>query len=498
MRKSKRKLKNYILSRFYRYKWVVISLPIIFVVVWGIQKTVDLTDDVNEDSQVALSSVDVLYQKALDLAENGDTSGCHDIMMKIAPLSEQGFKPRGYALAHMWIAENILKNFDSTTLTRFPYLKDQSATLEAGSLVGSSKLAVKAQHHLEHAVTLDPGLNHAHLMLATLYIAQDKRNKAISLLVEAIANEEYPHPELHIPLANALTFSGDDAALEEQAWYFLTTIGKEINSGRSNSTSSRVKYALYALILKKNDNAASVIKRITEHNNNGEMDKNQLNIEGVNVAYYYHQALAAGKIAMSGGDYKLVVNMLGKAYGIQPDNELLLRTFTDISKQHPPVRDAIKNLLKNTDQGSVIPSKGKSSNMRHILLSILAEGDAQEALKYAELAVASQPDNVDAIVQLATLLSNAKQPDYDRICEIMETSIAIGKKSESVSSRQYFLYGRALAELSQWNSAIVALEMALPDYAEKKKVHTLLARAYLSVGKSDIADDHKALAHGTK
>ena len=491
MKKFKRKFKRYYQYKLQRYNWVWITLIIIIVAFWGASKIIDATQDHDEARLMRVDTPEISYKKALDLEAKGDVSGCKELMLKLASLSGSSADPRGYAPAHVWMAKHLLGKFIPHSLTQHPFAESPKESAGSEKLFKSHENILQAQKHLEYAVNLDPKLKDPPLLLAELYLAQNDRNKAVNFLISKIAHSEHPHPELHIPLANALAFPGDDTALEEKAWHSLTVLGKEISLSNHGADSKRVEYILNALVLKKFDNARAAARRIARGAHVSDSPEGQSVAKGVNMAIHYHQAIAFMDVGHQQSDYTKVVEELGKALSEQPDNSLLLDVLMSLSKAQPSLRDAVKKIIKQSELESTQSSREIRAK-RYLLLSLLSEKDLEMAIKYAEQSVDLKPDDVDGVTQLALLLCRVKEPDYVKIKNTIKRVIPKGHKVRNAHSEQYFVYGYTLTKLKRWGEAIVALEKALPGSSDPKKVHALLAQAYEGAGKKLLASGHRS------
>jgi len=503
MSKRSRKFKKRIRKHIATYLKVVGVVAVFTVVVWvALQPEKNVNTPSWDGTKSALMGVsyDEKYEEAMALVASGKKRDARVLMDKMAPLSEGRIKPRGYALAHVWMAKDLLGGFKSDFLNTFPLDARRGKSSKIPYTLPKEKTLLLAQWHLEHAISLNPELGEAPLALSAVWIARGKRASAVEVMIRAIADQEYPHPELQIPFSNLLTYAGDDLAMEDKAWHSLTVLGRSVAGASRENAGERVEYALNALILKKYDNVVSVIRKMERDFSNAKRFPHaEASIEGMKVSVPYRKAVLLSGVAASRSEseanlaYKAVVNTLGEVLAIDPNNVSAINALSTLAKSQPELQGMIKGILGKSTQTKQ-SSMGGAAARSHLILSNLTGNDVKEAKKHMEAAVLSSPDDADVLIGLAGLLIKEPQPDFARVGKLATDAIHAKKVQGQVKidPDYYRIQGEAFLALGKWEPAIASLEVALPNHPDSKRMHRLLAKAYEAADQPELAMRHKA------
>jgi len=506
-RQFKKKFRRH-LATYLKIAGVVVVLGVVIWVALQPEENVNTPSWDGTKSALMGVSYDETYEEAMEMIAAGKKKDARELMDKMAPLSEGRIKPRGYALAHIWMAKDLLGGFRPKFLNTFPLEARHGTPSKVPYTLPKEEKSQLAQRHLEHAISLDPELGEAPLALSAVWIARGKRASAMEVMIRAIAHKEHPHPELQVPFSNLLTYAGDDLEMEDKAWYSLTVLGRSVAGTSRENAGERMEYALNALILKKYDNVASVIRKMERDFSNAKRFPHAVaSIHGLKVAVAYRKAVLLASDAASKSEseantaYEAVVNALGEVLTIDPGNISVINALSTLAKSQPELQERIKGILGKSAQtkpSSSGTTTGGSAARSHLLLSALSGSDAKVAKKHLEAAVLSSPDDADALIGLAGLLIKEPQPDFARVGKLATDAIDSKKRqgAAKIDPDYYRIQGEALLASGKWEPSIVSLETVLSTHPDQKSIHQLLAKAYQAAGQLELAQKHQAKATG--
>lgn len=488
----RRKYKRH--KRKWQHVYVITFLILAFIVVglWAAQFLMKKEVQHTEKKQEILGTSEDVYNRALEEHKNGDKQKAHILMKSLARLSDRDSKPIGYGKAHLWMAQQRLSGFDTDFIWEFPLEKTEDEPVSSKQLEDFSK----AQRHLKHAVKLNPELKDALMLLVAIYMRLDKYNEAMDVLIDAVTHPKYPHPDLHIPLANNLLSLSGDFTLRNKASYTFSLLGEEVSSGRERSISKQVSYVLSALMLKRFENADITIRRIESQRairqsteNKSTNKSNQ--IPYLRVAYHYHRAidqLEDSDNATPSQDISGIVQELQKAVEASPEMEPLIRALSHLGEADTNEREKILKLLeKMLSDGEKVSSKAKSKI--YYRLSEQKNLEKEKKKVFLEQAVKEDPENGQALTSLLDLLIKNKNSDKKQVIELAHS--ALKHSPEEQKGQNYRNLGAAYLEEKKWFDAIINLEKALNILGSKASLHEMLSEAYAGEGKNEIAQRHR-------
>ncbi|MBT8038315.1 MAG: CDC27 family protein [Verrucomicrobiae bacterium] len=495
MARLKRKLKKHWVYKKHVYQRVLVIVVPVVIAVWG--ALVMVQKEGQHDGVVAAMSgtLEEKYQRALELEDEGSVNEARVMMTRLARLGASADKPLGFGMAHFWVARDMLSGFDSGFLWSFP--ADVGGMARSMAL-GSSEDVLLAQRHLAHAVALNPEWEPGVVMLAASYAAQGRRNQAVDVLWDAVSHEKSALPRLHVPLANVLTMQGDDLALSERAQHLFSSHAMNVSSGRNRDVFVRIRYVLSALILKKYESAEVAIRRLEVQHRSSQPIKDVERraydaVRAVRMAYHYHRAVHQYQTAQSdpSGDYKKVVDELAKVTAVQPDCDAAIEALSIIASKDVSQKARIKRCLQTVLANE---SKGNAQLRSRVsmALGLMADQVDNTRRTYLEKAVNENPENGEAMLQLAKVLAADSEPDYVRIHQLAKDAMPHVRKEWHASC--HYLLGLSQLRLKNWDEAIIALERSLDAFDDKVSVHRLLAEAYTLVGQPKIAAKHQERA----
>ena len=481
-----RRVKRHIKRKKAVYLRISLVVVLLVIAIWSAEQ-MNLKEDEHAEVVKALTgTADERFQVGKEKAVEGEMAEARTIMLRLARLGDSADKPVGYGPAHLWVAQEILKHVKTDFMQVFPFSSGgvgaggTESTTDSTTEKASSPVwrldrdeVLRAQRHLEHAVALNPELKEASVLLAATYAVQKNRNQAVDILLNAVTHAKHPNPALHVPLANVLTMSGDDA-----------------------------------LFLKKDDNADITIRRLEMEKLGGwEVEKSrgeevtkEDQVRALRMAYYYHRAIRNYQLSNSDikRGYAAVVDDLERVLEIQPDCAAAVGGLSLIASRDAGLRPRLQKILqkvllqerKEKHQDSL---SHLTSDISLSLAMMEDESNLTAKKKYLEQAVQANPNNEEALVRLAQILVAAPQlkvSDYDRIKELAQRGLQQEslKKDPVLLAECYAVLGQVYVKTKQWSKAIVALERSLAGLKNTKSVKILLIEAYTATGQTEMVE----------
>lgn len=489
MKKFLRKLKKHFKRKGGIYLPISIVVAVVVLAIW-IANVILQQEDKHKDV-IATSSLtpEERYQVALEAAQNGNIPEARSRMKNLARMGESSDKPLGFGKAHLWMAKDQLKGFQSHFIWAPPYGGD----VEQPILKLNDRIAT-VQKHLEHAVSLNPELEEAVDLLATVLIAQGARHQSVEVLIKAITHEEFPLLSLHIPLANILAMPGHDLALREYALHLFSVLGSNLNSTGDTAVSNREKYVLSSLILNRAENADIAIRRLEAKAENTDHQVGHVSfsdrVSALRMAYYYHGAIShLGEIASGkSNNYSTVINHIIRVLDINPNCLPAYKLLVYVANKDNSKLNQIKKLFKESlETNKIVDSDVKS--YVSVALVEMTEGDEVGKNQILEKAIMAGNPSIDVQVGYMNLMFNRNNPDYQSI--VNKSREVLASQNNNDLPEVHFILGRALFRLQEWNDAIVSLEKCLGRSGDRSVVHRMLAESYMALGQSSLAERHK-------
>lgn len=426
-------------------------------------------------SDVAKEISNLDFEDGLKLWEEGEEAKARAVMQRLAPLNLANKKPQGNGLAHFWMAQDLLADQSFGFLEEFPLSASGGRRVTAPFELVDDELIAKAKRHLEAAVALSPLELKPVVMLAEFLIAQGKRNEAVTLLIDAVANDEGSKVDLGLYLVNATRFKGDEIGLEEAGWHRFATLGKEVTGRSRGDMDVRLDYLMTGMLLKEFD-AVRRSLRSFERDFEGQNEV----ISAVKAMNAYARAIALlGQAHLETGE---LADALIEAHGFQPGREELVKAIQLFVSKFPEQKQKVIDALSSSV--SVASGVDEKAN----LLLFLAAIDANQREGYLEQAILAAPKRQDVIIASVNEKLEQNSPNFEQLENFLSRMDGGGDPA--------FLLLRAKVAMGQqeWMLAIVALEKVLSDGAsgELGEVHALLAQAYRAQGDILLAEEHLA------
>lgn len=436
------------------------------------------------------------YELALGLLENGKTQEARDKMQVIAPLGESSINKRGHAPAHLWLARDLLGGFNASFLNGLPvnYLKEGKSDLPANYV--SNDRSKKAIKHLEHAIAIDNKMPDSSMLLAGLYLLENRRSDAVDVLVAAIGNEENPQAELLIPLAVVMTYEGDELEIEENALLGIDRVRRELSIRSRNKLSSQLTYLAHALVIKNFDVVNLVARRLAV--SAGSRDDGGRVASQVGSAVDFWKALFLEQSpSESAASPNHVVKYLVESYSKDRSSPVLTRALQDLLGAYPEVKPEMKELLEKMPS-STDGESGSVPSEFFMLLDKLGAGAELPRKDYLEKAIKSDPQNLSAYFALIEYHLTQNEPDYGKARSLVDEINSDPAMLRLLEPDHFRIVGKLYIHEGKWEEAVMALEKALATTGNKKEIHELLSIAYGKLGKQDISQMHSSLATQTQ
>jgi len=485
------------------YAMIALIGGLIVFAIWGAEVMMEKESDYVEVVSAMTGTEEERYQEALKLIESGDKQRGRIAMQRLARLGESADEPLGYGKAHLWMAEDILSHFQHDFIWDFP----MQVTKKGGEFqIGDEKEMRLAQRHLEHAISLTPELAKAPELLAALLATQGRKSEAVGVLISAITHAKAPQPKLVIPLSNIAVFPAskeEELRLKEYLLHTFAILGDQLSFAREGDLSLRAKYALSALLLNKFENTEVVIqglearydfpsKGLEEDSGRCNRVSNYQQVRSLRLAFHYSRAVQRmlGVDSDSLSKYESVVEDLAQALKVKPDCLPVVHALSKIAAREPKLKTKIKSILESALSNKETASAEVRSQM-NLALFLVGEDQREGDVHYLKKAIAENPSNGIALLEMAQWIRSKKPVDFHEIGEL--SARALNLLPQERKAECYLILGVSKIHRKEWVEAIVFLERALSEQKRTGEVHRLLAAAYQGAGRKSLAQKHLKL-----
>lgn len=403
------------------------------------------------------------YLRALDLEKEGKRPAARVEMRWLAPLGRTGSSREGIPEAHLWMANDLLDNFEAGFLSKFPLgAEDDSLTVAQITVDDSRK--DEALRHLNRALELRPKYDEALVFRAALLISQSERERAIAGLIDGAAVSDDPS-KLVFALIHALAYQGDDAALREQLWAGYSTLGNDIARSRRVEYGDRMRYALFALLRGDYEGFEISLNRMTKSMKDTEDTEDPL--AALKIAPSYHQAVLQLVDSATFSASETAVH-LGRCLDVSDGNQVAAAALVRLVEKYPSVKAEVSALINKDSHRVAMP-------LLDVVISPSGAVDQLDALKQVYLESASDPE---ALIRWAKASISVEKNDP----EVLKQLQLYLKENRTVSSDEDVEIRTSLARhLMAYDdniSAIAVLEATLQKDLNTEEVRSLLAGAY--------------------
>lgn len=390
--------------------------------------------------QISPGNRESRYLLASTLEQLGLEARAESMMHDLAPDSQNG-----YAMAHLWIAQQILEDANSEEKIR------------------------DAKRHLMFAVESDSTLGEAHNLLARILVQHQEFAEAIPHLEFASRQQ----PALLMSLANVYQLIGKEDDAVKTAKQARTYFQAKTETTDSDFT-SRTYWAQAEAYLGQFQKAERILlagKSIE--------DRPELNDALVNL-YLLHFDVLGLTSETAEHQHRLV--LLQKILGIDPSNSIALQRLVGVGDGDSETAQAAQEML------NVILAGGTAPPVAHLAAGSAAyvNGDIEKAQLHLEIAYKRDPKLAVVANNLAWILIHHDLPNPDRALLLVDSALDLQPENPVFRDTR----GRVYARLGRWKDAIADLEFALPTLNQDASLHRELSAAYFSIELDELGEKH--------
>jgi len=412
-----------------------------------------------EPAPVILSPAEMQaqYSEAIALFEEKGEKARADVRTLMTPLAPLSPELSGHPGAHLWSANDLLK-----TVNRLP------GNLRKQTMQG-------AKYHLERSIELDPTNEDPYLALAQLLTRERKNEEAIALLEGAVDDL----PGLAVLLA--WTYQGqENKELAEKFAVQGADYWKGVAEAEPENAIARLRWARAVMLLQKDDEVLAILE-------DGRKTGDPLPYDQFEFTLRMRQVRAA--LTAEPPRPEEAIDRLEELLARKLKNPQAVFKLSDIAVQHPEVRSRAQTKLTELSE----MEEPAWSVFYALAMLAMEEEDYASALPYSEKTYELAPKSPFVIINLAWSLSKVEPPQFNRALAVID-EIPPGFKSNPIAQRTR---GRILVRLGQYEEGAEELRKALPSIKPKEQIeaHKLMAEAYATLGKTDLAAEHRRKAN---
>ena len=385
-----------------------------------------------------------MYGMARTADLQGDVERARDILRRIAPETRAG-----HADAHLWLAQDMIRQ-------KVPVTPDTLRVLE---------------HHLQQALRGASSRQESKVLLAQLYAAQGKPERAIQELRQVVS----ARPELQLELAQQYARTGRDTEAERAAAY-AEKYFQDRTLAEPDQPQHRLGWATSYLLRQRYEDAIRVLEE-------GLTQSDPRPFQQALAATYLRRLDALAKQ----GDLSTAqrLEFLEQVCRYEPGNEHALTMLANLALAKEDVSDQAMTLLQ---QGL---DRGAAPEVVHFVMGTreLRLGNFEKGLTHLEQAQELNARFPEVLNNLAWGLAHQDDPDLERALQVAEAAQRLSKHPES-----YDTLGTILMKLGRPSEALVQLETALRSLPGRPALHRKLADVYQQLGNAKLAAEHRRLA----
>jgi tetratricopeptide (TPR) repeat protein len=408
---------------------------------------------------------DYRYRLAIVAGLMNDKQRCYSLMKSIAPDEEPGF-----AKAHLWMAENYMRQPTDSAAQRRQNLQ-------------------LALQHSEHCLVRDSGNDQAKLMKAQLLTAERRLVEALKVYEELFA--KYPRfYKAIVNLNKQLGQQSQNSIIYDQAQLrFQEAVDA---AGKTYDESWPGAWNNLVICLRDRDRYELAVKKLVEE----EAKQNRLvTAEGTPEAAARHihikQLLTqvytdwASQIATQDLENKTTANeakqleLLAKALELDPKYARAQQLVARISAGDSPLAEEARKIYNPEEHDDAPPEVLNEMGSRS-----LQNEKYDLAIKYFELARRKSPNDPNVLNNLAFTYLVCENKNPDRALQLVNQAIrqlsAVGDPNQQrmLASHFYDTRGRALMQMNRMDEAAAALEMAMQIRPDNEEILTALIKCY--------------------
>lgn len=409
------------------------------------------------------------FEYAAVLARHDENGRAARIMQSLAPLDRTGYAP-----AHFWLAEQLMKS-------KAPLSPAEVALL---------------QRRLEFSLVGPNAIPAAHLAMVELAMRTRQWKVAVEHLQELVLRR----PDLLMDLAFAYRQLGDEIlamSTAERATAFYAKMVRET----PQDDASRLRWSDTLLFQRKLREAIEVLQAADK----AETDPRF----GAAIAQVFLMRLTSGGTSpspidpnapasallpanrpVSALELATRVQLLSQALHYGPHHPAVLTAIAQLSTEESPDGEQARIWLKDA------LASGKAPPTVHLVLGTAAaiKGDLTQAVFHLKQANERDPKLTQAANNLAYVLARTDPPRIEEALRLIDAVVqGMPRHPEFHETR-----GQILLMLGRTEEAIQELEYVLEKMPNYIEAHAGLATAYRSVGIQELADRHTQITETLK
>ena len=396
-------------------------------------------------AQLDESSCEARFALARVAEEKNDQAQAEQLMAQLAPANSSG-----YARAHFWIAQRILRQ-----------KRDLDAT--------QTKLVI---HHLRESLHSHEERETASILLAEVHAARHRFQEAVACLEPLVEHR----PDLRLKLAQLYAAMGDEVHMRRQAKLAVEHFRSDIDR-KPHDVQARLLLAQAHATVDDFAEAESVLRA---------------GIDGPNDRII-RRALSRLYLAMAerlrrsdGSVIEARLELLQKALSYDSANPDALGHLAELAGHSGPASDEVRRRLEDA------LAAGKAPATVHLVLGTNAavEGRWERAKLHLEQSYRVNPDTPTLLNNLAWVVAHTEPADFERALHLADRAVELSPDHPEIRQTR----GTILVRLKRWSESLTDLELALRHFSDRPQLHRLLADVYSHLGDPDLARKHQLLA----
>lgn len=384
------------------------------------------------------------YGLAMIAERQDELPRARELLRRIAPSDETG-----YPDAHYWLAQDLIRR----------------------KVPATPQVIRELEHHLRQALRVAAHQSESRILLAQIYAAGGRPEKAIEELERVVAAR--PESQLELARMYALVGRGPEAVR-------TATRAGEFFQARVQVEPDQPQHRLCwasSLVLQARYQAAVdvLVSALT-----------------LPDPQPFRQALAAtylswfdASTATDQAQPAQRLRFLERVLYYDPNNARALTMLAELAVREEQTTDqatAILNQVLPEEQAPAMVDLIRGTQALH-------RGDERQGLKHLEQALQQNPEMPELMNNLAWGLAHQDEPDLERALQLAEAAQRISKHPET-----YDTLGTILIKLGRHGDAVTQLETALRVLPPRAEIHHKLADAYEQLGDAPLAAEHRRLA----
>lgn len=408
---------------------------------------------------------DYRYRLAIVASLMNDKERCYSLMKSIAPDEEPGF-----AKAHLWMADNYLRQPTTSYAQRRQNMR-------------------LALQHAEHCLVRDSENDSAKLLKAQLLTIEKRLVEALKVYEELF--EKYPR--FYKAIVNLNTKLGQQSQnsiiLDQAQLRFQETVDQAAKNYDENWPGAWNN--LIVCLRDKNEYELAVKKLVAEESKQDKLVKADGTPEAAARHIHIKQLLTqvytdwASRLASDDVDNDTATNeakeldLLAKALELDPKYARAQQLVARISAGDSALAEEAKKIYnpeEHDDAPSAVLNEMGSRSLQNEKYDL--------AIKYFELARRKSPNDPNILNNLAFTYLVCENKNPDRALQLVNqairhlSTVTDPNQQRMLASHFYDTRGRALMQMNRMDEAAAALEMAMQIRPDNEEILKALIQCY--------------------